>query len=62
LRAALLKPLNVTFSAPDMVALYLYSPDGWVVENFNVQPVTVVLNGKTFNIPARDWICHWGEK
>jgi hypothetical protein len=59
LRAPLLDGLHVTFRAPDRVALYLFSPDGWVVENFNTEPVTVVLNGQTLNIAARGWTCHW---
>ena len=58
-RAPLLNALHVTFQAPDQVALYLFSPDGWVVENFNSDPVTVVLNGQSLNIAARGWICHW---
>jgi hypothetical protein len=59
LRAPLLDALHVTFHAPDQVALYLFSPDGWVVENFNNDPATVVLNGQTLNIPPRGWLCHW---
>jgi hypothetical protein len=59
LRAPLLDALHVTFLAPDQVALYLFSPNGWVVENFNKDPVTVVLNGQSMNIAARAWICHW---
>jgi hypothetical protein len=59
LRAPLLDALHVTFHAPAQVALYLFSPDGWVVENFNSEPVSVVLNGQSLNIPARGWLCHW---
>jgi hypothetical protein len=59
LRAPLLDALHVSFRAPDQVALYLFSPDGWVVENFNNEPVKVVLNGQSLNIAARGWICHW---
>jgi hypothetical protein len=59
LRAPLLDALHVTFKAPDQVALYLFSPNGWVVENFNSKAVDVVLNGQTLNIAARGWICHW---
>ncbi len=58
-RAPLLDALHVSFRAPDQVALYLFSPDGWVVENFNNEPVTVVFNGQTLKIAARGWICHW---
>jgi hypothetical protein len=59
LRAPLLNALHVTFSAPDNVALYLFSPNGWVVENFNNQPVTAVLNGQSLTIAPRGWVCHW---
>jgi len=59
LRAPLLDALHVSFRAPDQVALYLFSPDGWVVENFNNETVKVILNGQTLNIAPRGWICHW---
>jgi hypothetical protein len=59
LRAPLLDALHVSFNAPDQVALYLFSPNGWVVENFNSDPVTVTLNGQKLNIAARGWLCHW---
>ena len=58
-RAPLLSALHVTFRAPDQVALYLFSPNGWVVENFNNEPVTVVLNGESLKIGGRGWLCHW---
>jgi hypothetical protein len=58
-RLPLLMGLHVTFRAPDQVALYLFSPNGWVVENFNDQAVTVVLNGQSLNVAARGWLCHW---
>jgi hypothetical protein len=59
LRQPLLAALHVTFRAPDQVALYLFSPDGWVIENFNTEAVKVELNGKEMNIPGRGWMCHW---
>jgi hypothetical protein len=59
LRAPLLDALHVSFRAPDQVALYLFSPNGWVVENFNNEPVTVILNGETLTVAARGWICRW---
>jgi len=59
MRAPLLRAFNAAFSAPDQVALYLFRPNGWVVENFNNEPVTVRWNGQTLNIAARGWICHW---
>jgi hypothetical protein len=58
-RAPLLDALNISFRAPAQVALYLFSPNGWVIENFNTQPVDVVFNGKKLNIAARGWVCHW---
>jgi hypothetical protein len=59
LRAPLLNALHVTFNAPDNVALYLFSPNGWVVENFNNEAVTAVLNGQSLTIAPRGWVCHW---
>jgi hypothetical protein len=59
IRAFLLEPLHTSFSAPDMVGLYLFSPNGWVIENFNNKPVDVTLNGQSLNIAARGWLCHW---
>ena len=59
IRDKLLPPFNVTCHAPDMVSLYLFEPNGWVVENFNDKAVDVVLNGKTMNIPARGWVHKW---
>ena len=58
-RVPLLAPLHVTFQAPNMVALYLFEPKGWVIENFNNTPVTVVLNGQSRTIAARGWHCQW---
>jgi len=60
-RAPLLKALHVSLSAPDQVALYLFSPSGWVIENFNNEAVTVVFNEQSLNIPARGWVCHWTQ-
>ena len=45
--------------APDRAALNSFTHEGWVVENFNNEPVTVVLNGQSLNIAARGWIFHW---
>jgi hypothetical protein len=58
-RAPLLDALNISFRAPAQVALYLFKPNGWVIENFNNQPVDVVFNGNKLNIPARGWMYHW---
>jgi hypothetical protein len=58
-RAPLLDALNVSFRAPAQVALYLFSPKGWVIENFNNQPVDVVLNGKDLKVSARGWLYRW---
>ncbi len=59
LRAPLLNALHTTFQAPNKVALYLFTQGGWVVENFNDEPVEVALNGQTFSVSARGWRCHW---
>jgi hypothetical protein len=59
LRTPLLDALHVTFHAPDQVGLYLFSGNSWVVENFNDDAVTVVLNGKSLKIAGRGWLCHW---
>jgi hypothetical protein len=45
--------------APDQSALNSFTHEGWVVENFNNEPVTVVLNGQSLNIAARGWIFRW---
>ncbi len=58
-RTPLLDALNLSFHAPAQVALYVFSPNGWVIENFNNQPVAVVFNGRNLNIAARGWVCHW---
>jgi hypothetical protein len=59
LRAPLLAALQTTFQAPNRVALYLFTQGGWVVENFNDDPVQVVLNGQPISVSARGWLCHW---
>ena len=59
IRQRVLAPLNVNFQAPDRVALYLFEPNGWVVENFNDNAVDVILNGKSMKIPARGWRYEW---
>ena len=48
LRQWLLKPLGLTFKAPNRVALYLFADGSWVVENFNDRAVTVELDGGVF--------------
>jgi hypothetical protein len=55
LRQPLLVPWQTTFQAPNHVGLYLFDHGGWVVENFNGQPVEVTLNGETFMVDARGW-------
>jgi hypothetical protein len=58
-RAPLLEALHISFRAPGQVALYLFSPNGWVIENFNDKPVAVVFKGKNLNVPARGWLYRW---
>ncbi len=58
-RAPLLRPFKISFSAPNRVALYLFDHNSWVVENFKDEAVQVVLNRKTFEVPARGWVSNW---
>jgi hypothetical protein len=59
LREPLLRPWKTSFKAPNKVALYLFDRASWVIENFNDQPVQVVLNGKPLTLPARGWAYDW---
>jgi hypothetical protein len=59
LRAPLLHPLGRRFEAPNRVALYLFADGSEVVENFNDEGVTVRLDGKAQEVPARGWVNHW---
>lgn len=59
LRAPLLKPFRTSFQAPNRVALYLFTKGGWVIENFNDEPVDVTLNGQPLHIAARAWSHRW---
>ncbi len=58
-RDALLKPWKLTWRAPNRVALYLFEDGSWVVENFNDTAAAVRLNGESFNVAARGWVCRW---
>lgn len=58
-RVPLLKPFKASFQAPNRVALYLFTHGGWVIENFNDEPVEVTLNGQAIHIAARAWSHHW---
>lgn len=59
LREHLLRPLKVSFKAPNQVGLYLFKDGAWVVENFTDQEVAVELNGSALKVPARGWVTHW---
>jgi hypothetical protein len=59
LRAPILRPFKTSFRAPNRVALYLFADSSWVVENFNDEPASVELNGKTLTVPARSWRYEW---
>ena len=61
IRAALLRPLQVSFKSPGKVGFYLFEDGSWVVENFNDQPVPVAVSGTAQTIPARGWLCHWSH-
>jgi hypothetical protein len=52
-------PISSDSEGPSRAALNSLTNEGWVVENFNNEPVTVVLNGQSLSIAARGWICHW---
>lgn len=62
LRAPLLRTHGVSFSAPAGVALYLFKPNGHVIENFNSTNVAVQLNGKELKIAARGWLTDFPPK
>jgi hypothetical protein len=59
LRAPILRPFNVSFQAPNRVALYLFRDGSWVVENFDDEPARIRLNGSSISIPARAWQYQW---
>lgn len=59
LRTVLLRPLKISFRAPNRVALYAFADGSAVVENFTDAPVTAELNGQTLTIPARGWLLRW---
>jgi hypothetical protein len=54
-RKPLLAAFGTTLRAPNHVGLYLFEGGGWVVENFNNQPVEVELNGESFMVDPRGW-------
>lgn len=62
IRAPLLRPFHVSFRAPAGVGLYLFKPNGHVIENFNKTNVVVALNGRSWSIPARGWITDFPPK
>lgn len=59
LRAAMLKPFGVSFSAPSDVALYLFKDGSWVVENFRDRDVEIELNGLKSKVAPRGWTHEW---
>jgi hypothetical protein len=59
MRGPLLAAFHTSFRAPNGVALYLFDPDSWAVENFNDRPVAVELNGQPMTIEARGWKYLW---
>lgn len=61
LRAPLLRPLNVSFQAPNSVALYLFKDGSYVVENFNDTDALVRLDGKLIKVAARGWDYQWSS-
>ena len=59
LRAPLLRPLGHTLRAPNRVAFYPFADGSWVIENFNDTPVTVDLDGHSWEVAARSWTMQW---
>jgi hypothetical protein len=59
MRARLLRALNVTFKAPNNVALYLFKDGSWVIENFSDDVAVTELNGVRRTVPARGWLYEW---
>ncbi len=59
IRSAMLGKLNVTFTGPGKVGLYLFADGSWVVENFNDEAIKARLNGRDLEVPARGWIQQW---
>ena len=59
IRRPLLRPLDRSFQAPNRVALYLFEDRSCVIENFNDEPVTVQLDGKSLTVAARGWLHEW---
>jgi hypothetical protein len=59
LRAPLLRPLNVTFRAPNRVGLYLFEDGSWAIDNFADDNVSAELNGKPVAVAARAWGYEW---
>jgi hypothetical protein len=49
LRDKLMAPMGLKFDAPNKVALYLFGDNYFVVENFNDEPVDVVLDFKNIS-------------
>lgn len=58
-RLPMLRPFNVSFEAPNKVALYLFRDGSWVVENFGDEDANVRLNGKSIVVPSRGWQNKW---
>lgn len=59
IRAMMLRPFGRSFQAPNRVGLYLFADGSWVIENFNDEPASVVLDGKPQTVPSRSWVYEW---
>ncbi|TWU65103.1 hypothetical protein V7x_06490 [Crateriforma conspicua] len=62
LRDVVLKPLNLSITAPQRTAIYCYSDGSWVVENFNDQRIQVTINGRSQSVEANHWASQWMEQ
>ncbi len=59
IRRPLLDALGIKFDAPAEVALYPFSDDSWVIENFSNRGAIVSLDGETLNLAPRGWLYEW---
>lgn len=59
IREVALKPFNISFKAPNKVALYIFSDGSYVIENFNDEPAEVEYNGVKMIVQPRGWKYEW---
>jgi hypothetical protein len=59
IREPLLRPFGRRFLADNRVALYFWEDGSSLIENFNDEPATVVLDSVPETVQARGWVQHW---